>query len=63
MRLLERKLDGELVFGEYTGKDVAIPAYAILSHTWAMNNTAEVSFQDVEAGTAESKAGYKKIQF
>ncbi len=63
MRLLERKLDGELVFSEFTGKAVRVPAYAILSHTWTTNNTEEVSFQDVEAGTAESKPGYNKIRF
>lgn len=63
MRLLECKLDGKLVFSEFTGKAVRVPAYAILSHTWATNNTEEVSFQDVESGTAESKRGYNKIRF
>jgi Heterokaryon incompatibility protein (HET) len=61
MRLLERKPDGGLVFYESTNKDV--PAYAILSHTWLANHNEEVSFQDVEAGTGKSKAGWKKIQF
>jgi Heterokaryon incompatibility protein (HET) len=61
MRLLERKPDGDLVFRESTNKDV--PAYAILSHTWLANNNEEVSFQDVEAGTGKSKAGWRKIQF
>ncbi|KAI9766978.1 MAG: hypothetical protein M1839_004654 [Geoglossum umbratile] len=61
MRLLERKPDRHLVFREYTDKDV--PAYAILSHTWLTNNNEEVSFQDVEAGTAKSKPGWKKIEF
>ena len=63
MRLLERKPDGELVLSEFTGKDVPVPAYAILSHTWATDNNEEVSFQDVEAGTGKSKAGYNKIRF
>ena len=61
MRLLERKPNGDLVFREFTDRDV--PAYAILSHTWLANNNEEVSFQDVEAGTGKSKAGWGKIQF
>jgi hypothetical protein len=61
MRLLERKPDGKLVLTEYNAKDV--PLYAILSHTWAEDNSEEVSFQDVEAGIGESKPGWKKIDF
>jgi hypothetical protein len=61
MRLLERKQNGELALSEFIGE--GIPAYAILSHTWAVDNSEEVNFQDVEAGTAKSKAGYKKIEF
>ena len=30
---------------------------------WLTNNDEEVSFQDVEAGTGKSKAGWRKIQF
>jgi hypothetical protein len=58
IRLLQRKLDGEIVFRETTSGDV--PAYAILSHTWGKE---EVSLQETEAGTGKSKAGWKKIQF
>ena len=36
-----------------------IPAYAILSHTWGED---EVLFADMERGSAEGKAGYKKIR-
>ena len=61
MRLLERKPDGNLVFRESTDTDV--PVYAILSHTWLANSNEEVSFQNVEAGTGKSKAGWRKIQF
>ncbi|KAL9062649.1 MAG: hypothetical protein Q9157_008738 [Trypethelium eluteriae] len=61
MRLLECGPDGRLVFHEFNDEDV--PAYAILSHTWAINNKEEVSYQDVGAGTSKSKAGYKKIHF
>ena len=61
MRLLERRPDGEIVLREFTGKDV--PAYAILSHTWDINSSKEVSFRDAEAGTGKRKAGYEKIRF
>jgi len=61
MRFLERKSDGELSLTEYTDEDV--PTYAILSHTWAANNSEEVNFQDLEAGTGKGKAGWKKIEF
>jgi len=61
MRLLECKPGDEPVLREFTDEDV--PAYAILSHTWATDNNGEVSFQDLEAGVGKSKAGYKKIQF
>jgi len=63
MRLLERKLDSRLVLSEYIGKATHIPAYAILSHTWAANNTEEVILQDIEDGTFETKPGYNKIRF
>jgi hypothetical protein len=58
IRLLYRKPDGEIVFREPTSGDV--PSYTILSHTWGKE---EVSFQDMEAGTARSKAGWRKIEF
>ena len=61
MRLLRRIADGELVLTEYTGN--VVPAYAILSHTWAIDNSEEVSFQDLSAGTGKGKASYKKINF
>lgn len=60
MRLLERKSSGELVLRVFIGSD--LPAYAVLSHTWGADSE-EVSFQDIEAGTGKSKAGYHKIQF
>ena len=61
IRLLERKSDGEIVFRAPTSGDV--PAYAILSHTWAEDNGQEVSFQDMEVGTGKNKAGWRKIEF
>lgn len=42
MRLLSCASDGRLVLTEYDEKNV--PAYAILSHTWAENNKDEVTF-------------------
>jgi hypothetical protein len=61
MRFLERKINGDFVFREPPVGN--FPAYAILSHTWLVDNNEEVSFQDVQAGTGKSKAGWKKIQF
>ena len=38
-----------------------IPAeYAILSHRWGPD---EVTYRDIENGTAQTKAGYRKLQF
>lgn len=61
MRLVERRPDGELVLTDHISKDV--PVYAILSHTWHTNNSKEVSFQDMEAGTGKTKAGWHKLDF
>ena len=61
MRLLERKSNGKVVLSEFSGEN--IPAYAILSHTWALDNDEEVRYQEVEAGIGTNKPGYKKIQF
>jgi hypothetical protein len=61
MRLLTRDTDGELVLCEFDSNN--LPAYAILPHTWDTDNSNEISFQDLEAGTAKSKAGYDKILF
>ena len=55
MRLLELKPNDRLVFTKYNTSN--IPLYAILSYTWAKDNSKEVSFQDVEAGVAKSKPG------
>ena len=40
--------------------DENIPPYAILSHTWGGD---EVTFEDLEGGIGQSKAGYQKIEF
>src|ERR1700761_3344283 len=61
MRLLTHDVNNELVLRTFDSD--APPAYAILSHTWLVDHSQEVSFQDWEACTAPSKAGYAKIQF
>jgi hypothetical protein len=63
MRLLNRDSSGKLVLSTFSGSEVEIPPYAILSHTWAIDNTEEVSFQDLEDGTGRNKPGYSKILF
>jgi hypothetical protein len=60
MRLLEPDSNGEFSLT----KDVVnnLPAYAILSHTWG-DDDQEVTYQDMTEGSANSKAGYRKIRF
>ncbi|KAF2093673.1 HET-domain-containing protein [Rhizodiscina lignyota] len=54
MRLLQtRALKLFQFYGDF------IPSYAILSHTWGLE---EVTFQDMQNGKAASKTGYEKIQ-
>src|SRR5436189_6483734 len=55
MRLLN---SATLELEEFSGNK--IPEYAILSHTWEGD---EVSFQDMQAHTAEKRAGYAKIKY
>jgi len=58
MRLLH--FDGlrELTWTVFAKQE--IPPYAILSHTWGVE---EVAFEDLEKHAAKSKAGYRKIVF
>src|SRR5580693_6861571 len=55
MRLLNSKT---LELEEFPENE--IPKYAILSHTWGKD---EISFQDIQRGSADKKAGYAKIKF
>src|SRR5271155_2971591 len=55
MRLLNSKT---LKLEEFPESE--IPKYAILSHTWGKD---EISFQDMQTGSAGKKAGYTKIKF
>jgi hypothetical protein len=54
MHLLDTKT---LQSHEFVGTN--IPPYAILSHTWGED---EVTFQDMERGNPQSKAGYDKVR-
>lgn len=60
MRLIEIGDDGELTLIEYFG--VAIPPYAILSHTWGQPED-EVSFKDIQKGRHTTKSSYVKLRF
>ncbi|KAK3998077.1 WD40-repeat-containing domain protein [Cladorrhinum sp. PSN332] len=64
MRLLRRKEDGGF---EVTGllDDDAVPKYAILSHTWLLDNDQEVTYHDIGMENIQSSkpGGYAKIQF
>src|SRR4051794_5591558 len=65
MRLLRHKSDGEF---ELTTVEDRPPEYAILSHTWLLDNDKEVTFQDLALGNfnklpTTKPAGSAKIQF
>ena len=60
MRLLKFHDSEELSLIERTNEN--LPPYAILSHTWGADDE-EVSYKDLEQGTAIHKPGYAKIQF
>jgi hypothetical protein len=61
MRLLTHDETGTLVFRTFDSND--FPAYAILSYTWHIDDSQEVSFHDLQVGLGTCKPGYKKIQF
>jgi hypothetical protein len=64
MRLLKRGENGELsLTRDLFGDD--IPPYAILSHTWSLDATEEVKFEDLGKDTEKwtGKPSYKKIKF
>jgi hypothetical protein len=65
MRLLKRERKSGLFRSTYDFSLVSfsphkIPSYAILSHRWGPD---EVTFEDIQRGTANSKAGYRKLEF
>lgn len=61
MRLLLCSETGKFALQSFSDDD-QIPPYAILSHTWGLDNE-EVSFEDMENNTGEDKPGYEKIRF
>ncbi|CAK38721.1 uncharacterized protein An04g04570 [Aspergillus niger] len=58
MRLLNTCLSdtGDFVIQNFL--DYELPPYAILSHTWGKE---EVTYQEINAASAKTKSGYKKI--
>lgn len=62
IRLLSWTDQGELRFHEFESSD-ELPGYAILSHTWNTENKEEVTYEDLESGRGQEKAGYCKIDF
>ncbi|KIM93072.1 hypothetical protein OIDMADRAFT_74511, partial [Oidiodendron maius Zn] len=62
MRLLLRSETGRFSFTKEFASNDVIPRYAILSHTWGIDDE-EVTFEDLTKGTGKNKHGYKKIQF
>ena len=59
MRLLKRSPDGGFELASFS--DDSLPPYAILSHTWAVDQ--EVTYNELVAGTGKDKAGYEKLRF
>jgi hypothetical protein len=61
MRLLRRlPASDDYILEEYVGN--SIPPYAILSHTWGLDND-EVTFKDVMKSQGKDKPGYRKLKF
>jgi len=58
MRLLEYENNGEFSLTTDFGDET--PQYAMLSHTWEVE---EVAFKDLVDGTGKGKAGYHKVRF
>jgi hypothetical protein len=60
MRLLKQDSNGELVMEKF--RDMEVPAYVILSHTWGPEKD-EVTFIDFKEGTWRDKPGSAKLDF
>lgn len=62
MRLLKRTEDGQIsLTRDFHGDER--PPYVILSHTWAENNSKEVTLTEVETIAGQKKPSYEKIRF
>lgn len=62
MRLLSCGSDGRLVVSHDLPARQC-PRYAILSHTWSPNEDDEVTYRDILDGTAQSRIGFRKLEF
>ncbi|KAI9713152.1 MAG: hypothetical protein M1820_001137 [Bogoriella megaspora] len=63
MRLLQRQRDGSFYFTEdLFNETITQCPYAILSHRWGQPDE-EVTFEDIEKGSGQYRAGYQKIVF
>jgi hypothetical protein len=62
MRLLQRSETGEITLSQNFAGEDSIPLYAILSHTWGLDNE-EVTYEDMVKGTSVEKQGYRKIAY
>lgn len=61
MRLLQIQEDGGFnVTGDLVND---IPPYAILSHTWHVNQDQEVTFHDIQHNIGQQKQGYQKLRY
>jgi hypothetical protein len=58
MRLSTLRGDNDIEWKEFN--DGMVPPYAILSHTWGVE---EVLYTDLLDGTYKAKAGYRKVLF
>jgi hypothetical protein len=58
MRLLSENADGSFSLTWFNSN--RIPSYAILSHTWEVDNQ-EVTFKDLTNATGSNKTDYRKI--
>jgi hypothetical protein len=61
MRLLRYNNNSNITLTKFDKSD--IPKYAILSHTWAQDNSKEVTYAEVINRTSQEKEGFKKIRF
>lgn len=60
-QLLFRDKKGNFALREFDNDD--LPTYAILFHTWILDNSQEVTFDDHGTSTGEGKAAYRKLLF
>ena len=63
MRLLQDDSNGAFCLtADLFDEDLCSCSYAVLSHRWG-HVDEEVTYEDIEKGSGQDKAGYKKIEF